>query len=234
MGQKPDLNKLKEEIDNRKKGRFSPQQSNLGGAPRDTFLNGLIESLQTGRETASTNLVKTIENQTAIKSGEKPKLSINEIVEKPQQLNNDLTAIQNTPKTIDMGIDREEQMWRDIEYKKTAVGSTLADAMQEYINTPNRGKQGHPPSNINNKHISQQTPQQLNESILFENMKKFVDDHLVENYGEAIEQAIKSTIMEMYSTEKILQVLNDNKEMIKKMVYDIIRELQQKNKKKTD
>jgi len=85
MATKPDLNKLKTEIASRKREKsIAPvgmgAQNQLGASPRDTFLNGLLESLKTGRDTASSNLVKIVDNQVAAKHKETARLPINETV----------------------------------------------------------------------------------------------------------------------------------------------------------
>jgi len=71
MAQNINLNKLKNEIDNRKKEKNMVSSGlgepvGVGVAPRDVFLNGLLESLQTGRETASSSLVKSVDNKVAV------------------------------------------------------------------------------------------------------------------------------------------------------------------------
>jgi hypothetical protein len=73
-------------------------------------------------------------------------------------------------------------------------------------------------------------PMMLNEAYLTENVKKIVNNYLVENFGPVVEEAIKSTILEMYAVERIKEVLTENKEMVQKIVYDTIRELQAKSK----
>ena len=69
---KPDLNKLRTEIDSRKRERniaSSPLGESTGAniAPRDAFLYELIRSHDTGVETPATDLIKLVENQVAIK-----------------------------------------------------------------------------------------------------------------------------------------------------------------------
>jgi hypothetical protein len=54
----------------------------------------------------------------------------------------------------------------------------------------------------------------------------------VENFGPIVEEAIKSTILELYAVERIKEVLTENKEIIKTVVYETIRELQAKSKTK--
>ena len=70
----------------------------------------------------------------------------------------------------------------------------------------------------------------LNEGYLVENVKKVVSNYLIENLGPIMEESIKSTILELYAVDRIKEVLTENKEMIKTIVYETIRELQAKKK----
>ncbi len=208
-----DLNKLKSEIETRKKERnITPshfgESVGKGGNPRDVFLNGLIESLQTGRETAASSLIKTVENTAAERKGETPKLSAPKISPLPQQ--------QRTVIMEDVSPERDEQLFRDLEAKRK---QTITESMQGYI-------QGAQP-------VSQQRPMgNLNEEYLAENVKKIVDSYLVENFGIVVEEAIKDTILEMYAVERIKEVLQENKELIKSVVIDVIREIKAKSNTK--
>jgi hypothetical protein len=211
---KPDLNKLKNEIDSRKRERnttLTPNGENI--APRDVFLNGLLESYKTGRETTASALVKTVNNKAAAKSGEK-NLQITEApVQQPQQP-------QGTPRRItdvDMSPERDELLWAEVERKKKM---TLAEQIGDFRNTPPVGA----PMNNNVKQ-----PSALNEVYLTENMKKYMDNYLVENLGPVFEEAIKGTIIEMYAAERIKEVLAENKDMIKELVKETIREIQKAN-----
>lgn len=209
-----DLNKLKSEIETRKKERNAPpshlgESVGRGGNPRDVFLNGLIESLQTGRETAASSLIKTVENTAAERKGETPKLSAPKIPPVPQQQ-------QRTVVMEDVSPERDEQLFRDLEAKRK---QTITESMQGYI-------QGAQP-------VSQQRPVgNLNEGYLVENVKKIVDGYLVENFGMIVEEAIKDTILEMYAVERIKEVLQENKELIKSVVIDVIREIKAKSNSK--
>jgi hypothetical protein len=220
---KPDLNKLKAEIDNRKRERnLSPsilgeqlsEQVGAGISPRDTFLYGLIESLKRGKETASTNLIKTVDTKAALKKGETPKLQINEAPVQRQLPQQRITE-------VDMSPERDEQMFADIEKNRK---QTLVETIEQYGKIPRIGT---PMTNA-----PQSGSMQLNEGYLVENVKKIVNNYLVENFGPVIEEAIKSTVIEMYAVERIKEVLHENKELVKSIVYETIRELQAKNKAK--
>ncbi len=207
---KPDLNKLKSEIANRRNEKTATID---GVAPKDKFLNGLLESLHTGRETQASVLVKTIDNTVAAKNNETTRLTIKETAPIQQ-------APAQRPIQMDMSPERDEQMWAEMEKKKK---QTLAESMQTYIQSPNLG------TPMNNNSMQ---PMTLNEQYLTENVKKIVNGYLTENFGPIVEEAIKSTILELYAVERIKEVLTENKEMIKTVVYETIRELQAKSKTK--
>lgn len=208
---KPDLNKLKSEIANRRNEKTATID---GVAPRDKFLNGLLESLHTGRETQASALVKTVDNTVAAKKKETARLPINETVHVQH-------APAQRPTPIDMSPERDEQLWMEMENRRK---QTLAESMQTYIHSPNVG------APMVNSPVQQ--PMSLNEQYLTENVTKIVNNYLVENFGPIVEEAIKSTILELYAVERIKEVLTENKEIIKTVVYETIRELQAKSKTK--
>jgi len=226
---KPDLNKLKAEIDTRKRERgiiSSKLGESAGNAapPRDEFLNGLITSLDTGKSTAATNLIKLVENKTAEKKRETIIHNIDtSTISHNTNLQQNTTPLGRTSlNENESSQDREELLWAEIEKRKK---QTLTEQMASML-----------PQNANamqqNVNGMLQRPQNLNEGYLVENVKKVVDNYLIENFGPVVEEAIKSTILEMYAVERIKEVLNENREMIKTVVIDVIKEIQAKSKAK--
>lgn len=216
------LSKLKEEIELRKKEKAIPpselgKNSNVGGSPRDTFLNGLLESLKTGRETASSNLLKTVDNQVSKRQGEEPRHSVSE-----KQMLQEERPIKDSK--IGMSPERDELLFKEIEARKK---QTLAESIDSYSKTPHAG------APMTNNPQQYQGQMNLNEGYLVENVKKIVDKYLIENFGVVVEEAIKDTILEMYAVERIKTVLEENKEIIKSSVIEVIKEIQAKNKSKT-
>lgn len=221
MAGKPNLNKLQEEISNRKKqknGVSSSLGENVGSgvAPRDVFLHGLMEAYRAGRENASTNLVKTVEVKVAEKKGETPKMSAPRPVERqPQQRPRAINELAE----VDMMPERDDLMYRDFETKKN---QTLAQSMEQYFNVPAVGA---PMRNQPN-----QQPVQLNEAFINENLKKAVNNYLGESLEPIIQEVFRDTIIEMYSVQRIKEVLLENKEILKKVVYEVVKEIQAKAK----
>jgi hypothetical protein len=221
MAKSIDLNKIKSEIESRKREmNMTPSAFGepVGAAPRDVFLHGLWESIQTGKQTAATNLIKTVDNKAAAKIGETPRHVISEA-----PAPNRSVPVEKSPK-VDMSPEREEELFRDLEKKRK---STLAESMSGYISQG----QGQKPAQVPiNEGVYQQP--MLNEAYLAESVKRMVNNHLVENLGPVLEEAIKSTIIEMYAVERIKEVLHENKELIKTVVIETIKEIQARSKAK--
>jgi hypothetical protein len=237
MAGKVDLNKIKEEIDVRKKERGVMTERVQGATlmPKDQFLNGLMTSLQTGQDTAATNLIKLVENKTAAKHGEIVRHAVNETVLPTTVPTANVRPIQGgiPLEQVDMSPERDEQMFRDLEAKRK---KTLAESMNEYINAPHVGapmsnqQVAIPPATTYMSNGTTRVPM-LNEAYLVENVNKIVHNYLAENLGPVFEEAIKSTIIEMYAVERIKEVLQENREMIKTVVIETIKEIQARSKK---
>ena len=224
MAQKYDLNKLRTEIDSSKRERRTMAENVQGSAllPKDVFLKELLTSIETGQASHATNLIKVVENKTALKFGEVKKHDIAPIA--PVRT----SAPQHNLNEVEMSPERDEQLFADFERRRK---QTLAESIdgfnktvppvQNYSNIPYVGQP-----------MQQQAtqPMQLNEQYLAENVKKIVNNYLIENFGPVVEEAIKSTILEMYAVERIKEVLTENREMIKTVVIETIREIQARTK----
>ena len=234
MAKKLDLNKLKDEIHKEKQNRnviSSQLGENVGTgvAPRDVFLNGLISSLHSGQETSASTLIKVVENKVSEKLGMVKRHVINETASTPRA----------TP-TVDMSSDRDEQLYRDLEVKRK---QTLAESISNFQNkapateTPpmvNYGGQQFLTSAPTTTPTAQTgAPMQINEAALVENVKNVVNGYLSENLSTVFEEAIKGTIIEMYAVERIKEVLNENRDLIKSVVIETIKEIQARSKAKS-
>lgn len=238
MSNNIDLNKIRDEIHKEKQSRrTTPSQlgedTGAGIAPRDVFLHGLRESLEKGVATPSINLIKNVENKVAEKNGEDVRYKVNE----NRPIKPDTPKSKPTP--VNMSPERDEQLFADLEKKRK---QTLAESIASY--TGNKGGQSSGSVDFNGIQylttpptaVQQQTsvsqPTQINEGALVENVKNVVNGYLSENLGSVFEEAIKGTIIEMYAVERIKEVLNENRDLIKSVVIETIREIQAKNKKK--
>ena len=229
--QKLNLNTLKSEIDSRKKNKNQESFGNAASAPKDAFLNGLLESLQTGRQTgASVKMVSVARQADGLEKYKKGKIdgkqldSIKTVVEQRMPVENKhqtQVPVNNNNPSILMGDDndRDEALFRSFTHGKSKTLAESIDAVN--INAPR----------YNSNQPSSQ-PIGLNEGLLVENVKNIVNGYLSENLGYVFEEAIKNTIIEMYAVERIKEVLDGNKEMFKSIIYETLREIQEKNKAK--
>ena len=226
MAKKLDLNKLRDEIDKEKQSRnMIPsklgESVGRGVSPRDEFLTGLLQARETGNDTPSTTLIKVVENKVAEKHGGIKKHVINE------------AAPVQRPTTVDMSPERDEQLFADLEKKRKA---TLAESIQAFTGSQSAAPPA-PSVNYNGQQfltsapvLPAGAPMQINEAALVEGVKNVVNEYLSENLGVVFEEAIKGTIIEMYAVERIKEVLNENRDLIKTVVIETIREIQAKNK----
>jgi hypothetical protein len=222
MSKSINLNMLKDEIDSRKreKGLISVNTNGetINVPARDKFLNGLLESFDTGRETHSTVVVKEVVNRVAEKANEKAPIRSVGSVQAPTPQPSHKRITEN-----DMSPERDEQLFADLQKRRS---QTLADSIQDFSKIPSVG------APMTNQPQYNGAPQQLNEAYLTENVKKIVNNYLVENFGPIVEEAIKSTILEMYAVERIKEVLQENKELVRTVVYDVFREIREKQNAK--
>lgn len=213
-----DLNKLKEELESRKQSGNQRQSGEIN-LPKDNFLYELENSLRSGAESRATNRIKLIENKAAEKNNETPvhgDVAVNTVNKqtRPQQ---QIRPQQTNKNYIAESPDREELMYK--EFNQKTKNSGLGDALNEFVGTPRpQQKFG--------------TPQMINEELLNENVKKIVNNYLSENLEAIFEEAIKETILELYAMDRIKTVISENKDIVKTAVYDVLREIQSKNKEK--
>jgi hypothetical protein len=238
MANKIQLDKIKEEIKSRREqGNIVPQNlgenvNSLSSSPRDEFLNGLMTSLKTGSQTPATNLVREVHNTVVDKKGGDTKHTINTPTQESRPIQ------KSNVSRPEMSQERDEKMFSDMEKMR---GRTLTESIENFSG----GKGGNsspivdfngqqylttPPSGAGNN--NQGTTKQLNEGVLVESVKSIVNEHLSQNLTPIFEEAIKNTIIEMYAVEKIQEVLKENRDLIKSVVIETIKEIRDKSNKK--
>jgi len=215
---KLDLETIKEGIDKikaEKKDVSVKLGESTNALPKDSFLNELISSLDTGRETSSSKLIKMVENKISEKKGEPKSHPLSET--KIPRKSNPQQHVQNNNNNLEQE-NREEQLYKDIENSRK---KTLAESLNNLNNNPQT------------QNSNQQTSPMMNEGFLKENVENIVGSYMTDKFSSIVEETIKSTILEMYTVEKVKEALQENKDMIKKMVIDTIRGLQSKKKKES-
>lgn len=220
MSGKIDINKLKSEIDSRKKEKLNVSErlgesNGSGRIPKNTFLNGLLKSLDSGRETSATQRLKLVENAVAVKNGEKARFNVSKTpIETP--INVPSKNIQHHD-VDDLSQERDYLMYENFNRKKS---QTLSDSLANYSNNQ---------QSVTNENYKK--PQMINESYLNETVENIVNRKLSEGLESIVETAMKNVIFNIYSGEKMKETLHENSDLIKKIVYETIRELQDKKKK---
>ena len=206
------LSKLREEIDAKKKEKEKISRQLGEGTPtsmpKDVFLDGLLKSVKTGQPSDSTNLIKMIEHKTAEKQGEAPGTTAPVTSSQLSTPPNVQQPAVTTP--VGQSPDRELLLYEELERKKRELlaGGAIA-AYNQGVNAPQQTVQ------------TQQAP--LNE--------EYVKGIINEQFVHIVEQAMRDTIVEIYATERIKEVLSESEDMIRGVVLKTIRELQNKKKK---
>lgn len=212
-----DLTKLKDEIHTRKQNKGNtPDES--GNAPKDNFLNNLVESLNTGRQTEATDKLKKVDAIASEKSGDKMPASNNSgtVASETSKYSQQQQPQSNSynPPAPTNGNERDEKLYEEFERrKKEMLGGGAAS-------TPQASQQPTAPQQ------RQSGSQFVNEDKLYETVNNVIS----EKFAVVVEQAMKDSIVEIYSAARMKEVLEENRDTIKKMVIETIRELQSKKK----
>ena len=211
------LNNLKAEIEQRKKEQRDTSMK-LGepvrenAVPKNGFLYSLQQSVNNGQESHATKMIKLVENKTAVIKDEKP---IYSDVELASHKHSDVAAIPNKKEKIPIAqsIDERDDVYdKQFEELKNEIRAKrgLAEAMNEYVPQSSDKKQSFETPHLNNV---------LNESI-----EAVIDKKLMENFEMLAEDAVKNTIVEIYAIERIKNVLQENNELLRTKIFEIIRE----------
>lgn len=207
MANKIDLSKLRDEIDTRKKDKGIPNNNSSSGSvgnsnlPKDSFLNELVESLNSGRESKSTKLIKMVESKAVEKNGD---VNVDNKI-------NENKAISKTPQQPTQNVERDDLLYEELNRRK-----------KEMLNNG--------VSNYHNKPIQNEINQQQSGLITENKLNEAVDNIIKEKFAHIVEQAMKDSIVEIYAETRMKEVLDENKEYIKDIVIETIRSLQKKKK----
>lgn len=243
------LDKLKVVINSRKQDRGEEVITLAGEGravmPKDTMLHKIVEAAKTGRPNEAIAVIKNVDSKANIQkplpdyNAMKPDLSkhlINENNTSVQQsvqqtVSNNTTYRPPVDITNKLEEEKELGLYAEIERKNAEQRRLNSNYPVDNSLMQNR--------NINNNSIQQMNPLSLNENVLVENVEKRVLLNLNESLGAGIKDILKETVLELYTVNKIKDVLventditkkmfNENKAYLKQLVIEIIRELQKK------
>jgi hypothetical protein len=211
-----DLSKLKNEIHTRKQAKNEAVDDN-GSNVKDKFLNNLVESLNTGRPSEATNKIRKVDEVAAEKSGDKPQsnTSNNSVSSEVAKYKGQQNVNQNNQPVINNENDRDEKLYEELERRKKEM---LGGGALKYNQTKSsQTQETNQPSSGNI----------INEEKIYET----VNNVITEKFATVVDQAMKDSIVEIYAEARMKEVLEENKNIIRKIVIDTIKELQSKKKK---
>jgi hypothetical protein len=205
MADKLDLKELKKEISDRKKAK--PDVSEGSKVAKDAFLHNLQKSLETGQMTEAAKRIKAVDqgaaNKIIAKKGGIPSnTGTSPSMSEALAAHGGSTVNSSSQETS----DRDDLLYEEFKRKQN-----------ELLNGVSAG---------NNSGIAQVPQVNLNEAVLNESVKKIIN----ENFAHIVGEAMKDTIIEIYSVEKMKEVMLENRDLIRKVVIETIRELQNKKK----
>lgn len=217
-----DLSKLKKEIHDRKSKKETNLKESDGTTSKinakDGFLNGLIESLNNGTVNEASNIVRNINRTAEIRANggvvsqkSQPNNGGNSSI--TQELAQYGRAEVNVPNQKSMTPqERDYLLYEEMERKR-----------KEMLNGGARTHQN------NNYPQNASGSVTINEEKLTESVVSVVTD----KFGFIVEQAMKDNLVEIYSKARMKETIEENRKIIKEIVYETIREIQNKNKKKS-
>lgn len=211
---KLDLSKLQGEIEQRKRDKGISVQSGgfSGGQPKDEFLHKLMNSLESGVVSESIDRIKMVDNRASEKLNEKPNYV------QPRR------APQTQHNQINEDEDREEIMWENVQRGRK---STIYDELDKH--NRNYTQQYNQPQFNPQQHYQQ--PQMMNEQYVVNLVENALNNFIGENFNRVIEDSIKNVVFEMYASERIKEALVENKDIIKKEILLVLREMSNRKKK---
>jgi len=207
-----DLSKLKDEINTRKQTKTdAPEKS--GNMAKDEFLNGLVESLNTGKPTQSSDKLRKVDVKASEKTGDDLSSGSNSTVgsELNKYSNNINESSNPTPSKSkdEMYGERDDKLYEEFERKKKQMLNNRSTSTSQ-----------------NNSPQQQQSNQFISEDKLNEKVNNIISD----KFAMVVEQAMKDSIVEIYTSARMKEVLDDNRDTIKKIVIEVIKELQNRKK----
>jgi hypothetical protein len=209
-----DLNGLRKAIDESQAAR----NASLGiteatGTPKDFFLNSLLKSRDSGRPSHATKVIELLAEK---KDPNELQNDYRKIVnESPDIISNTTPtprAATRPPVNID-NRDRDEKLFENFGKKSNR---TLAESITEFASPE----------------IKEKIVNSPNAGTTSANIEKLVAAYLAENLEVLMEDTINSTLLEMYSNERIKKGIQENRDTIRTMVIEAIREIQNNQKAK--
>lgn len=225
-----DYEKIKEGIDKRKTQMSVEQPTRqMSGGNKDHFLHELLESVNTKRPTEAVKKLKTIdraaENKRRANAGLPPKeFNDNDYVPSAPERRKESYS---EPRLSEEHLRERDDLFEQ-NLNKRQSSKSMTEELAQYAGNTGYNNQHYPQQGQYN--YPQGQPQSPN--ILIEQATNITHQFMNENFAGIVHEAMKSTIVEEYKQERVNKALRENREIIKEIVIDIIKEIQSKSKKK--
>lgn len=219
-----DLNKLKEEINIKKSTTVNHEPTGR------SWLGKLVESVETGEKNILTEKINAINKRTdniitdsgSIKYKENTQaedFDYRKHIKNAESLNEDF--VEKKPKIQQSYDDREELMYK--KFSEKANNGGLYDSINNYYQNSSGGRQM-------NENLQPNNTNMITEAAL----KNITEQYLNTNVGGLLEELMRNTMVEMYEKERVKRVLRENPEIVKELVIDAIKEIQERQKRKQE
>ena len=238
---KVDLSNIKEQINKRKAAAgVLPEQKKQA---RDAFLTELLQARNTGTPTKASEKVKIVE-RVSDRVGADGRVSSGN---SSRNVDPNLLAHVNTPTnnpTIPQHYPSQQQ-YQPVNEGMLPERDSRYDAQVNQLYDQYRG--GNQPQTQQPNSFGMLTEQQVAQimaqqgqggqlpqnQILTEQVGTAINGFINDNMGVIVEQAMKNAVMEMYSIERIKKTLDENRDLIQKIVIDTIKMLSERKKANT-
>lgn len=235
---KIDLNIIKEQISKRREEvGATPQQKKQN---RDAFLSELLQARNNGVPTKASEKIKIVEKVSdKVVNGRVPAEHSAKNVDPSLLAHVNPTPPANTPQ-----YQPQANPYQPINEGMMGERDTRFDAQINNLN--NQYLQGTPPQQpqqanqfgmlteqqVQQMMANQQGTQLPQNNLMTEQVGTAINSFINENMGVIVEQAMKNAVMEMYSIERIKTTLDENRDLIQKIVIDTIKMLSERKKAK--
>lgn len=225
-----DLELIKKEISkDRAKKQEVTEQTGID-IPQDNFLYSLQQSLVSGVPNKATAKLKVVNERSSNMTSDgfgvqnNNRIPVNEqVISNLQNINPNVQPKRqqfNAPQN-NMNNEEYQRNLQEMERINSTRNNTgMADAMAQVI------------GESTNTNSLRQPPQQMSPNYLVEQVNNAVHTYMTTNMNVVLEQAVKNTMMEIYEKEKIKIALEENKELIGKIVMETLIELKKQGEAK--
>ena len=247
------LEAIRKEIDSRKKEVGIINEDGSKVKPRDLFLNDLVTAIKTKTPNRAVEKIKIVENASkgvSVGGNVSEGVSMAGTFESDGSVNTMLMSKSKSGVIDPYLLDNVETPQSNVKIKQpnndTVVDSSLTklrnqtqENLKKYYNQAGLINEYNTIGTIGNTAVPQYVNQPnqtglINPNMLLEQINNatnnIVTSFMNENFSSIVQEALKNTIVEIYSVERVKKVLSENKDIIENAVIEVIKKLQERKK----